>query len=162
MDNRNLSREYSALQQILDAGLIPLPRVPCLKGVVESEKGDVVGILMEYINKTLPNLADALSKDDIIERSRRVKWAAQIEDTVKQLHTIGVVWGDGKTSNILIDEKDDAWIIDFGGGQTLGWVDDELVDSKDGDLQALTKIQEVLYAGHKTESVDGDQQSYSI
>jgi hypothetical protein len=65
--HESLSQEYSALQQILDAGLTPLPRVPCLKGVVESKEGDVVGILIEYINKTLPNLADALSKDDIID-----------------------------------------------------------------------------------------------
>ena len=115
------------------------------KGVVESKEGDVVGILMEYINKTLPNLADALSKDDVIEKSRRAKWATQIEDTLKQLHTIGVVWGDAKTSNILIHEKDDAWIVDFGGGQTLGWVDYELVGSKDGDLQALKEILAALH-----------------
>jgi hypothetical protein len=56
-----------------------------------------------------------------------------------------VVWGDAKTSNILIDKKDDAWIVDFGGGQTLGWVDYELVGSKDGDLQALKKILEALH-----------------
>ena len=134
------------MQQILDAGLTPLPRVPCRKGVVESKEGDVVGILMEYINKTLPNLADALSKDDVIEKSRRAKWATQIEDTLKQLHAIGVVLGDAKTSNILIDENDDAWIVDFGGGQTLGWVDYELVGSKEGDLQALKKILEALHA----------------
>ena len=57
-----------------------------------------------------------------------------------------MIWGDAKTSNILIDEKDDAWIVDFGGGQTLGWVDYELVGSKDGDLQALKKILEALHA----------------
>ena len=142
--HESLSLEYRALQQILDASLTPVPKVPCLKGVVESKEGAVVGILMEYINKALPNLADALSKDDIIEKSRRAKWATQIEDTLKQLHAIGVVWGDAKTSNILIDEKDDAWIVDFGGGQTLGWVDYELVGSKDGDLQALKKILEAL------------------
>jgi tRNA A-37 threonylcarbamoyl transferase component Bud32 len=142
----SLEYEYRALQQILDAGLTPLPRVPRLKGVVESKEGAVVGILMEYINKALPNLEDALSKDDAIEKSRRAKWATQIEDTLKQLHAIGVVWGDAKTSNVLIDEKDDAWIVDFGGGQTFGWVDYELVGTKDGDLQALKKILEALHA----------------
>ena len=71
--HESLSQEYRALQQILDADLTPVPRVPCLKGVVESKEGAVVGILMEYINKALPNLADALPKDDIIEKSRRAK-----------------------------------------------------------------------------------------
>jgi hypothetical protein len=50
--------------------------MPCLKGVVESEQGGVVGILTEYINKSPLNLADTLSKDDIIEKSRREKWAS--------------------------------------------------------------------------------------
>jgi serine/threonine protein kinase len=107
---------------------------------VELEEGAVVGILMEHIDKSPLNLADILSKNDIIEKSRKEKWATQIEDTLKQLHAIGVVWGDAKTSNIHIDEKGDVWIVDFGGGQTLGWVDYGLVGTKDGDLQALKRI----------------------
>lgn len=31
------------------------------------------------------------------------------------LHGIGIVWGDGKAENVLIDINDNAWIIDFGG-----------------------------------------------
>jgi hypothetical protein len=59
---------------------------------------------------------------------------------------MGLVWGDAKTTNILIDGKVDAWTVGFGGGQTLGWVDYELVGTKDGDLQALKKILEALHA----------------
>ena len=44
---------------------------------------------------------------------------------------LGVVWGNAKISNILIDEKE-AWIVDFGGGQTLCWVDYELVGQQGG------------------------------
>ena len=113
---------------------------------VELEEGAVVGILMEHIDKSPLNLADILSKNDIIEKSRRERWATQIEDTLNQLHAIGVVWGDAKTSNILIDEKDDVWIIDFGGGQTLGWVDYKLVGTKDGDLHVLKRTLEALDA----------------
>jgi hypothetical protein len=51
-----------------------------------------------------------------------------------------IVWGDAKTANVLIDKKDDAWLIDFGGGNTEVWIDEELWDTKEGDLQALEKI----------------------
>jgi hypothetical protein len=53
-----------------------------------------------------------------------------------------VVWGDAKTANILIDKHSNAWITDFGGGLTRGCRDDELVETKEGDLQALEKILE--------------------
>ena len=66
-------------------------RAPAIKDRSPTKEGAMVGILMEYINKTLPNLVATLSKDDIIEKSRRAKWATQIEDTLKQLHAIGVV-----------------------------------------------------------------------
>ncbi|KAJ2905282.1 hypothetical protein MKZ38_005795 [Zalerion maritima] len=36
------------------------------------------------------------------------------------LYDMGVIWGDGKTSNVIVDEEDDAWLIDFAGGFTEG------------------------------------------
>lgn len=69
---------------------------------------------------------------------------SQIRDTVEQMHQIGVVWGDGKASNVIIDEKENAWLIDFGGGWTDGWVDEELADSVEGDNQAVTRIMTFL------------------
>jgi tRNA A-37 threonylcarbamoyl transferase component Bud32 len=76
--------------------------------------------------------------------ARRQKWASQIRETVDQLHEMGVIWGDGKTSNIIVDEEDDAWLIDFAGGFTQGWVDEELADTVEGDEQAVRKIIEFL------------------
>lgn len=76
--------------------------------------------------------------------SLRRKWAAQIEDTVKELHCLGIIWGDAKPGNIVIDECDDAWLIDFGGGFTQPWVDSELAESVEGDLQAVGRIRERL------------------
>jgi hypothetical protein len=49
--------------------------------------------------------------------------------------------------NILIDEvTDDSWIVDFGGGNTDGWIDRDLHGSKAGDLQALDRITAELAA----------------
>ena len=55
-----------------------------------------------------------------------------------------MVWGDAKSSSIIIDKQDKAWLIDFGGGFTDGWVDEELVETTEGDEQALAKIVELL------------------
>ena len=51
---------------------------------------------------------------------------------------------DGKASNIVIDKEQNAWLIDFGGGWTEGWVDEELADSVEGDNQAVVRISEFL------------------
>lgn len=71
-----------------------------------------------------------------------------ITDQSKILHvvllTCGAVLGDVKPDNVLIDTQDDAYIIDFGGGYTRGWVDKELANTAEGDLQGLQRISEFL------------------
>lgn len=58
---------------------------------------------------------------------------------------MGVVWGDGKADNVLVHrDSDDAWIIDFGGGWTEGWVDREVSGTAEGDNVAMQKIFEFL------------------
>ncbi|KAK0709129.1 hypothetical protein B0T26DRAFT_754385 [Lasiosphaeria miniovina] len=54
------------------------------------------------------------------------RWATQIEAAVSALHKAGIVWGDVKAENVLVDRDDNAWIIDFGGGYTRGWLDADL------------------------------------
>ncbi len=79
-----------------------------------------------------------------IEPSRREKWCLQIQSIVNQLHAVDVVWGDVKTANILLDRNDDLWVVDFGGGATRGWIDRELIETKEGDLQGLKRILEEI------------------
>jgi tRNA A-37 threonylcarbamoyl transferase component Bud32 len=66
---------------------------------------------------------------------------------VHQLHTAGIVWGDAKPDNVLIDYNNDAWLIDFGGGYTNGWVPKEFSGSVEGDLYALQKIDKFVKSG---------------
>ncbi len=56
----------------------------------------------------------------------------------------GIVWGDAKPDNIIIDMEDNAWILDFGGGGTPGWMDNDLMDTKEGDLYVVAKMKEEL------------------
>lgn len=87
-------------------------------------------------------LSKARAKGSAAELRKR--WAAQISDTVKILHNHGIVWGDAKADNILIDVQNNAWVIDFGGSYTVGWVDTGLAGTPDGDLQGLSKILSIL------------------
>ena len=69
----------------------------------------------------------------------------QISETIVKLHEIGIVWGDGKADNVLINKTtDDAWLINFGGVYTNGWVDEELIETVEGDGQAIARLREFL------------------
>ena len=74
----------------------------------------------------------------------REKWSIQITTTVRSLHKAGIIWGDAKAANILIDNKNNAWVIDFGGGFSEGWVEKSQMDTIEGDLATLIKIDELL------------------
>lgn len=46
----------------------------------------------------------------------KTKLCDQVGATVRQLHNIGIVWGDAKPNNAIINAKGDAVVVDFGGG----------------------------------------------
>ena len=139
----NLERELSKLQQIANTDSSTI-RIPKLIGYVKhAEDGHVIGLLREWIFSGDPDGGNGTLKQmcaSPTEKKRRAKWAGQIRETVDQLHEMGLVWGDGKPSNIIIDKNDDVWLIDLAGGWTEGWVAEELADSVKGDEQAVGNI----------------------
>ncbi|KAF9768109.1 hypothetical protein IL306_014623, partial [Fusarium sp. DS 682] len=143
-------RELECLGEMLKA--FPQPntiQIPQLLGYIHhKDTKQILGFLRQWVP------GRRLSDIDITATTveKRQKWALQISETIKYLHGYGLVWGDGKSSNIIIDEQDDAWLIDFGGGFTEGWVDEELAETKEGDEQALTKIIELLSEGNSAPS----------
>lgn len=62
----------------------------------------------------------------------RQRWMQQIEGTLSKLHSKRIVWGDVKSENVLIDGEWNAWVTDFGGGYTVGWVERELAETVEG------------------------------
>ncbi|CVK91279.1 uncharacterized protein FMAN_09422 [Fusarium mangiferae] len=142
-------RELESLWQITKSPHAAAIRVPKLLGLIANpQNGKTIGFLEEYIPVSETwELSTLGSIDDVsaIDEGRRRKWASQVQDTVDLLHKIGITWGDGKASNVLIHrETDDAWVIDFGGGWTEGWVDEELSGTVKGDEVAVKKIMEYL------------------
>ncbi|KAL2139344.1 hypothetical protein VTI28DRAFT_5306 [Corynascus sepedonium] len=121
-------------------------KVPELKGIVQSNER-VIGTLLAYIphkHHSLRSLLDGVERGTIAPEeatvSHRQKLATQIRDTLAGLHSLGVLWRDIKTDNVLIDENGDAVVIDFGGGNTVDWIDRDNYGSMESEMQGLSKI----------------------
>ncbi|EHK97981.1 hypothetical protein M7I_6213 [Glarea lozoyensis 74030] len=158
----SMSDEVKKLSQIQTTNFGAFVRVPQLQALIVSHTG-IVGFLIDYIASLGYHLEDALRcakatsgtlvkegngpplPEITISKAQKEKWSGQIEETLRALHARNIIWGDAKMANILIDEvTDDAWVVDFGGGNTEGWIDPELHGSVAGDIQALERIKKEL------------------
>ncbi|GKZ86624.1 hypothetical protein AnigIFM56816_002035 [Aspergillus niger] len=97
------------------------------------------------------NLTLSCALHDEVTFAQQKKWEEQITTTVDLLHRADIIWGDVKTDNVLIDGNDDAWVIDFGGGYTEGWVAKEHMETMKGDEEGLSRIIERIYSNDGSE-----------
>ncbi|KAI1376309.1 hypothetical protein F4677DRAFT_454541 [Hypoxylon crocopeplum] len=135
-------KEVERYQQIVRANLGSDVRTSHLFGVVQDEKCQLVGLLLHYIDEDTTLAYAAVPETSQLLKER---WARQIKHSLTALHEAGIVWGDAKPSNIIIDVHGDAWIIDFGGGHTKGWVDYDKQGTVEGDLQGLRNILRFIF-----------------
>ncbi|KAI0109123.1 hypothetical protein GGR51DRAFT_512812 [Nemania sp. FL0031] len=135
-------KELDTLKKIAAAQFPPPPevRVCRLHGVVQAEEG-LAGMLFSWID-VKAFLSRGLAEDSPVEL--RIRWREQIKATLEWLHKCEIIWGDAKAENILIDKENNAWVIDFGGSYTPGWVDEEKAGTVEGDMQGFKKIMEIL------------------
>ncbi|KAF5016671.1 hypothetical protein F66182_11575 [Fusarium sp. NRRL 66182] len=135
-------KELEAMKKISTARLPPPPKtyICHLVGVVR-EENNLLGMLFAWIDG-----GGVLSEARAAKSSAALKqrWLSQINTSIEQLHDKGIVWGDAKADNILIDRDENAWVIDFGGSYTLGWVDKDKAGTFEGDYQGLGKINDML------------------
>ncbi|GKT51804.1 ribosomal protein S6 kinase beta [Colletotrichum spaethianum] len=135
-------KELTTLKAIVMAQIPPPPEawICRLHGVVRD--GDkLMGMLFVWID-TKGVLSKA--RADQSSPDLRKRWKTQISTSLEKLHQKGIIWGDVKAENVLIDSDDNAWIIDFGGSYTPGWVDKEKAGTLAGDAQGLEKILDIL------------------
>lgn len=143
-------KEVLTLEKISEAGFGPGEvRTSRLYGIVEDPKSQVIGLLLYYI------LVDDTLYGKVIDSESlgsdvKDKWKRQVTGTVEALHRDGIVWGDAKASNVLVDTAGDAWVTDFGGGHTEGWVDRDKAGTIEGDLQGLRAIINFIDTGTKS------------
>jgi hypothetical protein len=118
-------------------------RISRLHGLVQDDSGSfIIGLVLSFIDCGFVTLLCAVKPDTT--KALRERWSHQVTFTLKCLHEAGIIWGDVKAENVLIDANKNAWIIDFGGGYTEGWVEKQLAGTMEGDLQGLAKILEYL------------------
>ncbi|PNS21487.1 hypothetical protein CAC42_1266 [Sphaceloma murrayae] len=145
-----VKRELDLLLSLTSKSLDKKIRVPTLQGLVidhpasslpaTSSKDSpisILGFLLTPIPDATP-LTQYLDSDTA--ESHRERWAREIERTVKILHEGGIVWGDAKADNFMVDADNRLWIIDFGGSYTEGWVDADKADTMEGDEQGTERI----------------------
>lgn len=137
------NREIKILMDIADAGLHDEIHVPKLLGLVSMPESnlEIMGFLLTNIPNAQP-LTTLLDSD--VAEEKRMRWADDSKSLVQSLHKHGIVWGDAKADNFMVDEDDTLWIIDFGGSYTEGWVDPELSETKSGDQMGLDKVVDAL------------------
>lgn len=168
-----LKRELKLLKEIEAKGLHEKIRVPRVLGVVvdsatsESRQpatgADHTTAILGFLLTPIPDASPLTTTLDLdVAEGRREQWAEEIEKTVKVLHDHGIVWGDAKADNFMVDKDEELWIIDFGGSYTEGWVDQELNETIEGDDQGMEKIVGAVRdpeGGREEEDADDDEPS---
>lgn len=107
----------------------------------------LIGMLIEHIDHRC-TLWDAARQASCTNEQRRT-WAGELGAMVTQLHEAGIVWGDVKPRNVLVDAKNQLWIVDFAGGYTPKWVDYVHKGTMAGDMQGVERIQSWLFRREK-------------
>lgn len=128
-------REVELLSQINYSGEFDTHfRTSKLLGLVVWDEDEtlLMWFLLEYIDGG--TLAARMESADM---ATRMKWISQIEATVRQLHRVGIVWGDVKPDNVMLKTDGDAVVVDFGGGYTPEYIKPELQNTAQGDLMGL-------------------------
>ncbi|KAF9872728.1 hypothetical protein CkaCkLH20_09907 [Colletotrichum karsti] len=137
-DPDQVKREIMTLEKIARAQIPLAPKawICRMHGVVR-DGNMLMGMLLSWIDtRGVLSRAEA----EISSSALRQRWREQITTSLGMLHREGIIWGDAKAENILIDRGDNAWIIDFGGSYTPGWVDKDKAETLEGDKQGLEKI----------------------
>lgn len=153
VDNNNtqpIKREIDILDKIEKKGLGQKFNCPKLLGIVtcatsdkaeQNSRSSIMGFLQTAIDQPTP-LTTKL--DSTVPQAKRDAWAQKADEAKKILHENGIIWGDAKADNFMVDAEDKLWIIDFGGSYTEGWVDPEIAETKNGDNMGVEKIVNAL------------------
>lgn len=143
------SREAAKHAKIAESGL-STDELRCVRlfALVEDKEGYIHGLLYHWIEHEWSlsfAVIDSGGQVTVSMDQRRRKWAEQVQNTVTKMHSLGIVWRDVKAGNVLIDGKDDAWVIDLEGGYSRGWVDPENEGTLKGDEQGMEKLMKYIF-----------------
>lgn len=114
--------EINALTELVDAKSV----IKFQGLVVDEEERHVKGLLIGFAEQGA--LVDILyDEKGKLSWARRERWAKEIVQGLAEIHEAGFVQGDFTLSNIVIDEMDEAKIIDINRrGCPVGWEPPEI------------------------------------
>lgn len=102
--NTRSMREFSVLQTLFDAGL-PVPEPAAARTIRKGRR-----YTADLITRRIPNAQDLLQTLQAPASNTLIR---DVAETVAQLHHFGVWHPDLNIQNILVDDKQKVWIIDF-------------------------------------------------
>ncbi|KAF5232669.1 hypothetical protein FANTH_12874 [Fusarium anthophilum] len=140
-------RELETYKMIHAAGLDSQFNLCRVYGIVLDEYEFILGVLLTHVDTRGCPLSTKIApgEPDDPPHEVRQRWMDQIEAAVSGLHSAGIVWGDIKAENVLIDQDNNAWVTDFGGGYTRGWVDIEVAETMEGDRMGMARLREFIF-----------------
>lgn len=139
-------RELKTYKRIHAAGLDSQVNLCYMHGFVMDDNNSILGLLLTHIEcgRRLSNIVIPEKPNDP-PRALRERWMGQIEAALSALHANDIVWEDVKAGNILIDEKDNALLIDFGGGYTEGWVNKDIAGTVARDFAGMAELKKLVF-----------------
>ncbi|OAL28179.1 hypothetical protein AYO20_09507 [Fonsecaea nubica] len=150
VDSPPYIREIDILSKLSRENLSHRLRCPQIEAIVldgkDGNRGFINGLILTAIHPNHGTIADRVNRPEgpSLPMALCERWYCDIETMVHLLHDKGFVWGDVSPNNMVIDANENVCIIDFGGGYTEGWVDEEDRETKKGDLEGLKRIKEYL------------------
>ncbi|QYT02060.1 Protein kinase domain-containing protein [Trichoderma simmonsii] len=142
-----ITQELKTYKKIHEAGLDSRVNVCRLYGIVMDDCDFILRLLLTYIDCGGRPLSARVHPEEPDDPTPAIgeRWMGQLETALSALHENIIVWGDVKAANVLIDENEDAWLVDFGGGYTEGWVDKEVAGTVMGDFTGMTRLRTLLF-----------------
>ena len=95
----------------------------------------ILGFLITWIDDAVI-LADVTRQDRVLYM---VEWRATVRETVRNMHSLSILWGDVNAHNVVVDREMNAWVVDFGRGGK--GAKEQLSGGDDGDGGARRKLE---------------------
>ncbi|KAB2571150.1 hypothetical protein DBV05_g10194 [Lasiodiplodia theobromae] len=130
-------REVQVLARIHRATGLQHVNTSHMAGVVTTDDGtQVLGVLLPWIPGAMLLAAEVA----VARVEMHVKWREEVRGIISALHKADIVWGDVNPHNIVIDDRNTSWVMDFGGECNVEFVDEEKPES---DWQGWQRVFDV-------------------